>query len=87
MTIATITSKGQTTIPKAIRDRLRLKSGDQVDFVVEPDGRVVLVPMTVDVADLKGILPKPKKLVSLADMERAIRNSAVARAQRRRRRP
>lgn len=87
MTIATITSKGQTTIPKAIRDRLRLKSGDQVDFVVEPDGRVVLVPVTVDVTDLKGILPKPKKPVSLADMDRAIREGAVARARRSRRRP
>jgi AbrB family looped-hinge helix DNA binding protein len=37
-----ITVKGQVTIPKPIRDRLGLKPGGQVDFVVEPDGRVVL---------------------------------------------
>lgn len=87
MTATRVTSKGQMTIPKAIRDRMRIKSGDRVDVVIEPDGRIVLVPMTVDVADLKGILPKPKKPVSLDDMERAIRDSAVARAQRSRRRP
>ena len=87
MTVATITSKGQTTIPKAIRDRLRLKTGDQVDFVVEPDGRIVLVPLTVDVAELKGILPRPKKPVSLADMDRAIRKAVAARLQRGRSRP
>ena len=40
-----ITVKGQVTIPKAIRDRLGLKPGGRVDFVVEPDGRVVLRPV------------------------------------------
>ncbi len=38
----TVTSKGQVTIPKAIRDRLGLKAGHKVEFVAEPDGRVVV---------------------------------------------
>ena len=39
----TVTSKGQVTIPKPVRDRLNIKPGSQVDFELAPDGRVVLV--------------------------------------------
>jgi len=72
----TVTSKGQTTIPKRIRDRLNLKAGDRVEFVVEEDGKVVLVPATVRIAELRGILPRPKKPVSLEVMEEAIKAGA-----------
>lgn len=74
MATSTVTSKGQTTIPKAIRDHLHVGPGDRVEFIVEETGRVVVVPLTVDVAALKGILPAPPKPVSLADMQRAIRD-------------
>lgn len=77
---STITSKGQTTIPKAIRDRLNLKPGDRVDFVLEEDGRVLLVPATVPLSQLRGILPKPKKPVSIADMKAAIEAEAAKRS-------
>jgi AbrB family looped-hinge helix DNA binding protein len=43
---SSITAKGQATIPKAIRDHLRLKPGDRVKFFVHPDGSVVLLPKT-----------------------------------------
>ena len=56
MPSATINSKGQLTLPKAIRDLLRLGAGDRVDFVVKDDGTVVLRPATVDVRDLRGML-------------------------------
>ena len=56
MPSATLTSKGQLTLPKLIRDRLRLAAGDRVDFVVKDDGTVVLRPATVDVRELKGLL-------------------------------
>jgi AbrB family looped-hinge helix DNA binding protein len=39
----TVTSKGQVTIPKPVRDRLNLKPGSKVDFELAPDGRVVIV--------------------------------------------
>jgi antitoxin PrlF len=39
----TVTSKGQVTIPKPVRDRLNIKPGSQVEFELAPDGRVVLV--------------------------------------------
>lgn len=73
MATATLTSKGQTTIPKEIRDYLHLHAGDKMEFVIEPDGGVSLRPATRDVAELEGVLPKPKRPVSLAAMDRAIR--------------
>ena len=82
MATATLTSKGQTTIPKDIRDRLRLKAGDRLDFVLQPDGGVLMVPATIHAKELKGLLPRPKKPVSLEQMERAIRDAAVARTRR-----
>jgi len=73
MTTATLTSKGQTTVPKDIRDHLHLRPGDRIEFVIEPDGRVVLVSASFDAADLAGALPRPKRPVSLDEMEAAIR--------------
>ncbi|HEV8647438.1 MAG TPA: type II toxin-antitoxin system PrlF family antitoxin [Burkholderiales bacterium] len=73
MTTATLTSKGQTTVPKDIRDHLHLRPGDRIEFVIEPDGRVVLVSASFDAADLAGALPRPKRPVSLDEMKAAIR--------------
>lgn len=78
MAVATLTSKGQTTIPKEIRDLLGLVPGDKLDFVVESDGRVVLRPATLDVRELRGMLRrKRKKAVSLEQMDRAIAEGAM----------
>jgi antitoxin PrlF len=73
MPISTLTSKGQTTIPAAIRDFLNLQTGDRLEFITQEDGKVMLVPATEDVAALKGLLPKPEKTVSLEAMQKAIR--------------
>ena len=53
-----ITVKGQATIPKAIREHLRLKAGDRVKFFVHPDGTVVLLPK-LPVSALRGMLYAP----------------------------
>jgi antitoxin PrlF len=76
MALSTITSKGQTTIPGEIRRYLKLKAGDRVEFIVEPDGKVVLVPATVDVRELKGLLAPAPRRVTLEEMETAIRKRA-----------
>lgn len=68
-----ITEKGQATIPKAIREHLRLKPGDRVKFFVHPDGTVVLLPKRPTSA-LKGMLKPRGGRVSIAEM-----NSAIAR--------
>ena len=72
MAASTLTSKGQTTIPLEVRSYLGLHAGDKLEFIIEDDGRVVLEAMTGDVRELKGMLPKPKKPVSVEQMNKAI---------------
>ncbi len=79
MATATITSKGQTTIPKTVRQRLRLKAGDRVEFVVRDDGTALMVPATIRVADLEGILSPPRKPVTVAAMNATIRKRGAGR--------
>ncbi len=73
MSTSTITSKGQTTIPKDIRERLNLQPGDRLEFVIDDDGRVLVLPASIDASELAGILKPPAQPVSVADMNRAIR--------------
>ncbi len=76
MTTTTLTSKGQLTLPKAIRDRLHLRVGDRLEVTLREDGVILMEPVTVDVSQLKGILPAPASPVSLEAMEEAIRQRA-----------
>ena len=69
---ATITAKGQVTVPKSIRDRLRLKPGDRIDFIPVSADEVRVVPVTASVKQLKGMVPKPRKPVTLEQMDNAI---------------
>lgn len=69
---ATMTSKGQVTFPKPIRDKLRLRPGDKIDFVLEEDGSLRITPVTASVTQLKGMAPKPESPVSLEAMDEAI---------------
>lgn len=79
MSEATMTSKGQITVPKEIRTKLRLNPGDRVRFVIEADGKVRLWPAKRDISSLRGILPKPKRVATIEEMEEAIGRGAVAR--------
>jgi antitoxin PrlF len=70
-TDATLTSKGQTTIPKEIRDSLGLQPGDRMIFTLMPDGTVVLRVKTKSVMDLAGLLRKKgRKPVAIARLSR-----------------
>ena len=55
-TEATLTSKGQTTIPKPTRDGLGIKAGDRLTFTLMPDGVVVMRVKNKHVSDLAGLL-------------------------------
>ncbi len=79
MSIATITSKGQITLPKAIRDHLRLKAGDRVAFRAREDGSVVVEAATIDLLELRGSVRPRIGGVSLAAMTAAIRRGATQR--------
>lgn len=80
MSAATITSKGQITLPKPIRDRLRVKAGDRVAFREREDGSIVVEAETIDLLELRGSIQPRVRGVSVADMSAAIRRSAAKRA-------
>ncbi len=73
MTTATITSKGQITIPVDIRSALNLEAGDRIDFVIDESGKVIFMPITRDVSSLKGIIARPDNPVSIEDMATTVK--------------
>jgi len=77
MTTATMTSKGQVTIPAAIRKKLRLHAGSKIDFVENQSGETVLKPKTGDIRKLRGIVKYDGPPVSIEEMNEAI-GQAVA---------
>lgn len=79
-----ITVKGQATIPKAIRDHLRLKPGDRVKFFVHPDGSVVLLPK-IPASALRGIVAA-RPPVTVEQMNTAAAEGAAGMAPRSKRR-
>ena len=80
MSIATLTSKGQTTVPREIREFLKLKSGDKIDFRINHDGKTVtLCPANIPLSELRGLL-KRKGMKPFNPMERKI--AAKKRAER-----
>ena len=72
-----MTSKGQLTVPKDVRQKLGLKPGDRIRFLIEADGRVRLMPAKRDISELVGILPKPKRTLRLEEMDEAIEQAVV----------
>jgi len=85
MPSATVTSKGQITIPKDVRERLGLEAGDRVVFVVQSDRDVVLKPAKTDVRELHGMLyRKGQRLRSVEEMDEGIARSLAEKHGRRR---
>jgi antitoxin PrlF len=76
-----LTSKGQVTIPKAIRDQLNLTPGDKVKFFIQPDGHLVILPK-LPASALRGMFRSRVGPVSLEDMEEGIRKGATSRFRR-----
>ncbi len=72
MTTATLTSKGQITIPIDVRNELQVGAGDRVEFVPISPGRYEFVAATCEVTELKGMFGPSKKSVSIEDMNTAI---------------
>jgi antitoxin PrlF len=79
---AKLTSKGQVTIPKTIRDRFNLEPGVTLRFSIDPSGRIVVTPLTLGIEDLFGSLPKPRRALTLEEIEEVTSEAAVERAAR-----
>ena len=82
--IATLTSKAQITLPRGIRELLKLEPGDKVDFTPHPDGRVTVAKATragqISFAVLRGLLPQPGRAYSVEEMNKAVQDTAATRA-------
>lgn len=78
---ATLSSKNQATIPKSVREYLKLKPGDRFKFFLQPDGAVVILPK-IRTSRLKGSVPKLNKPISVEEMNNAIKVGATERFRR-----
>jgi antitoxin PrlF len=79
MTTATLTSKGQITIPAEVRTALGVDAGDRVEFVEVAPGRYEFIAATRSVTALKGMFGKARKSISIEEMNSSIvRRGAVA---------
>jgi antitoxin PrlF len=73
MPTSTLTSKGQITLPKQVREQLRLQTGSRIDFVIEPSGRIVLKALNADFRSLKGIVrSRRRRPVFVEEMNESI---------------
>ena len=74
MTLVTITTKGQVTIPKKIRELLNLKSGDKIEIVSTEKGEAIIRPVSKKVDDVFCKLYDPnRKMITVEDMDEAIK--------------
>ena len=78
MAVSTLTSKGQITIPKEIREQFRLRMGQRVEFHVTPKGELILKPGNRDARLLKGFIHSSKRrAVTVEEMNAAIAAGAT----------
>lgn len=75
MPSAKLTSKGQITVPKEVREALRLQNGDRLAFRIRDDGTVLVEPETLDLMSLRGSVRSAVKGVTVEGMDEAIRKS------------
>ena len=72
MTTATLTSKGQITVPAEVRRALQVESGDKIEFIQIQPGRFELMAATRSVRELKGMFGPASRVVSIEEMNAAI---------------
>lgn len=78
MALATVTTKGQVTIPKHIRETLKLHTGDKIEITIIQNGEAVIRPVSKKVDDIFGKLHSEKRnSVSIEDMNAAIKARAA----------
>jgi len=74
MALATLTTKGQLTIPKEIRESLKLHTGDKIEIIVTDKREAIIRPLSKKVDDIFCKLHRPgRKAVTLEAMDDAVR--------------
>lgn len=80
MPAATLTSKGQVTIPVEVRQRLRLEAGDRIEFQFGPEGEITLTTKRIPFEKIQGMLRSPgQKVASVREMDLGIERAVRAR--------
>ncbi|CAN5833007.1 AbrB/MazE/SpoVT family DNA-binding domain-containing protein [soil metagenome] len=74
-----VTSKGQITVPKAVREALALRQGDRMSFLIHDDGTVTVEAETVDLPSLRGMVKSAGRHVSIEQMNEAVGQGAARR--------
>ncbi len=78
MPVSTLTSKGQITIPRVVRERLRLEAGDKLDFSVDEAGRIIVERPTGGLRELRGLLVREgREPVAIEEMNEAVRRAVA----------
>ena len=78
--LATVTIKGQVTVPKAIRDQLKIEQGTQLDFKLNDDGSFLVRPLKRSALSIVGLLKRPgRDAVTVGQMNQAVADAAAAR--------
>ena len=77
MSTATLTSKGQVTIPAVVRSGLGVDTGDRIEFLEVAPGRYEVIAATLPVTALKGLVSKPARAVSVDAMNAAVRQRSA----------
>lgn len=80
MPTATVTSKGQITIPVEVRSKLGLRPGSRLAFVPTASGSYEIHAQSASIRDLKGVVVPPPEPVTLDDMDEAIASGAAERS-------
>jgi len=71
MTTATITTKGQITIPKLVREEMHIHSGDRIEFIKVDNERYEIIAVSKDIHELKGMV-KTNQSVTIEEMNNSI---------------
>jgi antitoxin PrlF len=81
--LATVTIKGQVTVPKAIRDQLKIEQGTQLDFKLNDDGSISVRALKRSALSIVGLLRQPGRVApTIEQMNLAVADAAAARHQR-----
>jgi len=75
---ATVTAKGQVTLPAELRRQLGIRPGSKLEFMVVDNERLEAIPISESIKSLKGMVPKPKKCLSLKEMDQAIAKGSAS---------